>query len=47
MPTGTAIAHDGDDRPVILFAETWSLKFFTDRNEGVELSELPFPLEKV
>ncbi len=46
MPTGTAIAHDGDDRPVILFAETWSLKFFTDRNEGVELSELPFPLEK-
>ena len=42
MPSGTALALDGDNRPVVMFAETWSMKFFTDRNAEVELSELPF-----
>ncbi len=42
LPTGTALALDGDQQPVMLFPETWSMKFFTDRNAGVELSELPF-----
>ncbi len=41
MPTVTVNSHDGDN-PVILFAETRSLKFFTGRNEGLALPELPF-----
>ena len=46
LPTGTALAHDGDQRPVILFSESWSLKFFTDRNPTILLSELPASAEK-
>ncbi len=42
LPTGTALAMDGDGKPVVLFPETWTMKFFTDRNADVELSELPF-----
>ena len=41
LPTGTAVARDGDGRPVILFSETWSMKIFSDRNETIELSDLP------
>jgi peptide chain release factor 3 len=37
---------DRDDRPVVLFADEWALRNFTQRNPGVELSALPFVGEK-
>lgn len=47
LPTGTALARDGDERPVVLLADTWPLKFFGERNPDVELSELPFDAVKM
>jgi peptide chain release factor 3 len=43
LPTGTSIALDAHGRPVALFPEVWPVKFFSERNEGWELAELPFP----
>lgn len=42
MPTGTALATDGDDRPVLLLSDAWPLKFFAERNPDIEMAELPF-----
>jgi peptide chain release factor 3 len=42
LPTSTVLARDGDDRPVVLLADTWPLKFFGERNPDLEMSELPF-----
>ena len=42
LPTGTSLARDGDDQPVLLLGETWPLKFFAERNPGIEMSELPW-----
>jgi len=42
LPNGCALLRDIFDRPVAVFADPWSLKSFVQRNEGIELSELPF-----
>jgi len=42
LPTGTALARDVEDQPVLLLGETWPLKFFGERNPDIELSDLPF-----
>ncbi len=42
MPMEAALAVDRDDKPVVLFADEWGLRHFTQRNPGVELSPLPF-----
>ena len=42
LPTGTSLARDGDDQPVLLLGDTWPLKFFAERNPGIEMSDLPW-----
>jgi peptide chain release factor 3 len=41
LPTGTALARDSNDRPVLLLTDAWQIKFFAERNPGIELTELP------
>jgi len=36
-------AVDRDENPVVLFADEWALRHFTQRNPELELSPLPFP----
>lgn len=42
LPPSAALARDVADQRVVLFADDWSLRYFTERNEEFELSELPF-----
>ena len=42
LPADAELAYDRDNLPVVLFADEWGQRNFTRRNEGVELSELPF-----
>lgn len=42
LPTSVKPAIDGLGRKVILLPDEWSLRYFLDRNEGVEVSDLPF-----
>ncbi|MDZ4788280.1 MAG: peptide chain release factor 3 [Blastochloris sp.] len=42
LPSGVATALDGQERPVALFPEVWPIKFFTERNPNLEISEFPF-----
>jgi peptide chain release factor 3 len=35
------VAQDGEGRWVMMFGSEWSMRYFTQRNEGVELLELP------
>ncbi len=42
LPADAELAYDRDELPVVLFADEWGLRNFARRNEGVELSELPF-----
>ena len=37
LPTGVAVAEDTAGLPLLLFPNEWSLRYFTDRNPGVEL----------
>ena len=41
LPTGASVADDTDRQPVILFPSEWSLRYFHERNEGVELHATP------
>ncbi len=41
-PEGSYLVFDDRGRGMVLFADQWQLKFFTDRNTGLELSEVPF-----
>ncbi len=41
-PDGSRLVFDDRGRPAMLFADEWALRFFRDRNEDVELSDLPF-----
>jgi len=43
MPGDSTIAYDRDNNPVALFADEWAMRHFTQRNPGVEVSNLPFP----
>ena len=38
----SAHAVDRDERPLVLFADEWALRNFTQRNPGLELAALPF-----
>ena len=41
LPTGSRLAYDNDQNPVVLFSNDWSANYFTQTNKGVELSTLP------
>jgi peptide chain release factor 3 len=41
LPTGSKIAFDTDQKPVILFSNDWSANYFTQTNPRVTLSNLP------
>ncbi|MBI4662009.1 MAG: peptide chain release factor 3 [Verrucomicrobia bacterium] len=42
LPSGAKLGADSGGQTVILFADEWSCKFFTDRHPEVVLSALPF-----
>lgn len=42
LPTGSALAESTDGRPAILFPGEWAVKYFTEKNPAINLSELPF-----
>lgn len=44
IPTGAAVVEDSRGQLAILFPGLWALNYFTDKNEDIELSELPFKL---
>ncbi len=41
LPTGAAVADDTGRQPVILFPSEWSLRYFAERNAGVDLHATP------
>ncbi|HEY6170375.1 MAG TPA: peptide chain release factor 3 [Verrucomicrobiae bacterium] len=41
LPTGSRLAYDTGQRPVILFATEWAANYFSQTNAGVALSSLP------
>jgi peptide chain release factor 3 len=41
LPSNAAIAYDRDNLPVVLLGDEWALRHFNQRNEGIEVSELP------
>jgi peptide chain release factor 3 len=42
LPTGSKLAYDVANQPVLLFPEQWACDFFADRNPKIQLSKLPF-----
>ncbi len=42
LPSDATLGVDADNRPVALFADEWAIRNFTQRNEKIELSPLPF-----
>ncbi len=46
LPTGSRLAYDNDQNPVVLFSNDWSANYFTQTNKGVELSALPIQTAK-
>ncbi|HEU4364751.1 MAG TPA: EF-Tu/IF-2/RF-3 family GTPase, partial [Candidatus Krumholzibacteria bacterium] len=42
VPEGVRLAQDDVGRPVVLLTDEWSLRYFQERNRGVELRSLPF-----
>ncbi len=42
VPDGARLVFDDRGRPMVLFADEWPLRFFTQRNKDVELSPAPF-----
>lgn len=40
MPMDTALVHDADDCPVLLFQNPWSIKTAEERNAGIVLEEI-------
>lgn len=41
LPTGSKIAHDTDQNPVVLFSNDWSANYFNQTNPKVPLTSLP------
>jgi peptide chain release factor 3 len=41
LPTGSRLAFDNDQHPVVLFSNDWSANYFTQTNKGVTLAMLP------
>lgn len=42
LPSGTRIAVDTEQRPVLLFPNEWGMKYFQKQNPGVAISDVPF-----
>jgi peptide chain release factor 3 len=42
LGSGTMLAQDMENRWVLLCGDPWALRYFEQRNPGVELAELPF-----
>jgi peptide chain release factor 3 len=40
-PTGVKLAFDGDDNPVVLFPNEWSVGYFSEINPKIALEKLP------
>ena len=40
--SGMMLAQDMENRWVLLCGDAWSLRYFEQRNPGVELGELPY-----
>ncbi len=47
LPTGSRLAYDNDQNPVVLFSNDWSANYFTQTNKGVELSLLPSTSQQI
>ncbi|RME70971.1 MAG: peptide chain release factor 3 [Verrucomicrobia bacterium] len=45
LPAGVSLAFDSHEDPVLLFPNDWLVKFFDEKNEGVQLHALPPDLE--
>jgi peptide chain release factor 3 len=45
LPSGTTLANDEQDRPVLLLEDAWAERFFTNRNPDLEILSDP-PDEK-
>jgi len=41
LPTGSRVAFDMGNNPVVLFPNEWSANYFSDTNKNVSLSALP------
>ena len=41
LPTGARLAFDVDDNPVVLFANEWSVNYFSEINPKIPLEKLP------
>jgi peptide chain release factor 3 len=42
LPYTASLARDMAGQPVVLFQDEWSLRYFSEKNPDVELSEIPF-----
>ncbi len=42
LPSGTKLAFDGEQRPVLLFPSEWAMAYFQKLNKDVILSDVPF-----
>ena len=43
VASGVAWGSDGDGRPVILFPNDWTMRYFEEKNPGLKLHDLPPP----
>jgi hypothetical protein len=41
LPTGSRIAYDLGNNPVVLFSSQWAADYFPQTNAGITLSTLP------
>ena len=46
LPMDTALAHDADEHPVLLFQNPWSIKTAEERNTGIVLEEIRFTIKE-
>jgi peptide chain release factor 3 len=44
IPSGAALAEDSHGQLAILFPGEWAVNYFLEKNNGVALAELPFPV---
>ena len=40
MPTGSRIAYDADEQPVVLFPSSWTMNYFIQQNPAAVLFDL-------
>jgi peptide chain release factor 3 len=46
LPSGSNIAYDTKEQPVILFSSDWKLKYFEKQHPAIKLSDVPYKPEK-